>query len=152
MRKTAIIIITIFVIIIAIVSVNLKAISDDKKAVQQFNQEYEHYLGKKVYGTEVTTVINKAIENNKKYNISKDEDGMYIDDEKNCIKVELNMVTVEKTFQMEQLYKAGITEFVKNFNTIYFECNNIEYHKETGKVSKIVFTEIEENFDINILD
>ena len=144
MKKTAIIIITIFIIIIAIVAINLKAVADDKKAIKQFNQEYEQYLGKQVYGTEVTTVINKAIENNKKYNISKDENDMYIDDGKNCIKVELNMVTVEKTFQMEQLYKAGLTEFVKNFNTIYFECNNIEYHKENGKVSKIVFTEIEE--------
>lgn len=144
MKKTLAIILTIFFIIIVILAVNLKAAQDDEKALKQFNQEYEKYLGQKLYGTEVTTIINKAIENNKNHSIQKDDKGMYINDELYCIKVELNMITVEKTYQMEQLYNAGLTEFVKNFNIIEFECSNIEYHKETGRVSKIVFTELEE--------
>ncbi len=144
MKKTLTIVLTIFFIIVAILTVNIKAKQDDEKALKQFNQEYEVYLGKKVYGTEVTTIINKAIENNTTHNIQKDDKGMYINDNKYCIKVELNMITVEKTYQMEQMYNAGITEFVKNFNIIDFECSSIEYHKETGRVSKIVFTQLEE--------
>lgn len=144
MKKILVISITIFLIIIAVISINIKARQDDIKAVKEFNREYEQYLGKELYGTDVTTVINKAIENNTKHNIQKDEDGMYINDNKYCIKVELNMITVEKTFQMEQLYKAGLTEFVKNFNIIYFKCDKIEYHTETGRISKIVFTQLEE--------
>lgn len=144
MKKKLVLILTVFLVIIAIITINIKAKQDDEKALKQFNQQYEQYLNKQVYGTEVTTVINKAIENNKKYNIQEDEQGMYITDNKYCIKVELNMITVEKTYQMEQLYKAGLTEFVKNFNVITFECTNIEYHKETGRVSKIIFTQLEE--------
>lgn len=144
MKKKLVLMLTVFLVIIAIITINIKAKQDDEKALKQFNQQYEQYLNKQVYGTEVTTVINKAIENNKKYNIQEDEQGMYITDNKYCIKVELNMITVEKTYQMEQLYKAGLTEFVKNFNVITFECTNIEYHKETGRVSKIIFTQLEE--------
>lgn len=151
MKKTGMIIIVILVVIVSIVAINIRAVEEEKKAIRQFNSEYEAYLGKQIYGTEVTTIINKAMENNKKYNIKQDENDMYIDDGKNCIKVELNMVTVEKTFQMEQLYKAGLTEFVKNFNVIEFECNSIEYHKETGKVSKIIFTELDEDYDMRVV-
>lgn len=144
MKKTLAIVLTLFIIIIVVLAVNLKAVQDDEKAIKEFNYEYEQYLGKKVYGTEVTTIINKAIENNKNHYIQKDDKGMYINDELYCIKVELNMITVEKTYQMEQLYNAGLTEFVKNFNIIEFECSNVEYHKKTGRISKIVFTELEE--------
>ncbi len=143
MKKTLIILLTIFFIVLAILAINIKARQDDEKALKQFNQEYEQYLENQIYGTDVTTIINKAIENNKKYNIQKDENGMYIDDNKYCIIIELNMITVEKTYRMEQLYNAGLTEFVKNFNVIVFECTSIEYHKETGRVSKIVFTQLE---------
>lgn len=146
MKKTFIIILVILLTIIAMFSIVIKAKQDDEKALKQINAEYEQYLGKVVYGTDVTTLINKAIDNNNnpKYNIQKDENGLYINDNKYCIKIELNMVTVEKVYQMEQIYNAGITEFVKNFNLVTFKCDKIEYHKETGRISKIVFTELEE--------
>lgn len=144
MKKTLVIILTIFFVIITILVVELKALQREKIEINQFNKEYENYLGKQLYGTEVTTIINKAMKNNKDYHIEKDDKGIYINDNKYCIKVELNMITVEKTFQMEQIYNAGITEFVKNFNLIAFECTSIEYHKETGRISKIIFTQLEE--------
>lgn len=144
MKKTFAVILVILLVIVAMVSITIKAKQDDEKALKKINSEYQQYLGKKVYGTDVTTVINRAIENNTQHNIQKDEKGMYIDDGEYCIKVELNMITVEKTYQMEQLYNAGLTEFVKNFNLIDFECSKIEYHKKTGRVSKIVFNELEE--------
>ena len=140
MKKALVVILTIFLIIITVLTINIKAKQDDEKSIKEFNQEYEKYLGQQIYGTEVTTIINKAIENNTKYNIPKDDKGMYINDNKYCIKIELNMITVEKTYQMEQLYKAGLTEFVKNFNVIAFECTSIEYHKETGRISKYLLS------------
>ena len=144
MKKTLAILITIFIVIITVITINIKANQDEERALKQFNENYEKYLGQQLYGTEVTTVINRAIENNQNHNIQKDEKGFYIDDGKYCIKVELNMITVEKTYQMEQLYNAGLTEFVKNFNVIAFECTSVEHHKETGRVSKVVFTQLEE--------
>ncbi len=144
MKKPLIVLITIFIVVIIIVTVIINTKQDDLKAIKQFNDSFEQYIGKQIYGTEVTTVIGKAIKNNENYNIPKDEKDFYINDNKYCIKVELNMITVEKTYQMEQLYKAGLTEFVKNFNVITFVCTNIEYHNQTGRISKIVFTQLEE--------
>ncbi len=144
MKKNFAIIIIIFIVIMSMLTIILKAKEDDKKSLKTINLGYEQYLNKQVYGTDVTSIMYKAIDNNEKHKIQKDENGMYINDGKYCIKVELNMITIEKTYQMEQMYKAGITEFVKNFNVIEFECTSIEYHKETGRVSKIVFTQVEE--------
>lgn len=144
MKKNLAIIIIIFIVIMSMLTIMLKAKEDDEKSLKAINYEYEQYLNKQVYGTDVTSIINKAIDNNENYKIPKDENGMYINDGKYCIKIELNMITIEKTYQMEQMYKAGITEFVRNFNLINFECTAIEYHKETGRVSKIVFTQQEE--------
>lgn len=144
MKKSFIIIIIIFIVIMSVLTIILKDIEQSEKIVKRDNYKYEQYLGKKIYGTDVTSVINWAIDNNEKHEIPKDEKGMYINDNKYCIKVELNMITVEKTFQMEQLYSAGMTEFVKLFNVLVFECTSIEYHEKTGRVSKIVFTQLEE--------
>lgn len=144
MKKPLIVLITIFIVVVIIVTAIINTKQDNIKAIKQFNDSFEQYIGKQIYGTEVTTVISKAIKNNENYNIQKDENDFYINDNQYCIKVELNMITVEKTYQMEQLYKAGLTEFVKNFNVITFECTNIEYHNKTGRISKIVFTQLEE--------
>lgn len=144
MKKPLIILITLFVVVAIMVTVIINSKQNDIKAIKQFNDSFEQYIGKQIYGTEVTTVISKAIKNNENYGIQKDENGLYINDDNYCIKIELNMITVEKTYQMEQLYKAGLTEFVKNFNVITFECTNIEYHNQTGRISKIAFTQLEE--------
>ena len=144
MKKAMVVMLIIFFIMVAIVTLNIKAKQDDEKNVKKINSEYEQYLGKTIYGTDVTTIINKAIDSNEHYKIQKDENGNYVDDEKYCIKIELNMITIEKTYQMEQINRAGLTEFVKNFNTVTFECTRIEHHSKTGRVSKIVFTQLEE--------
>lgn len=53
--------------------------------VSKFNMEYESYDKKKMYGTEVATVVNKVIDNNKKYadqrtgELRKGESNHYID-------------------------------------------------------------------------
>ena len=100
-------------------------------------------LGKEIYGAEIATLINKVTEQNERNNVSKDENGYYIDNGTNSIKIDLKMITVEKTYPMELIYKNDVTNFVKNFNVILFKCTNIEYHKETGKVSKLIFEQIE---------
>lgn len=142
MKKTVALILTIFFAIITILVINLKALQRENMDIKKFNQEYEYYLGKQIYGTELTTLINKSMKNNKDYNIKKDDKGMYINDDRYCIKMELNMITIDKTYQMEQIYNAGMTEFARNFNMITFECTNIEYNSN-GRVSKIVFTQLE---------
>jgi len=53
------------------------------------------------------------------------------------------MITIEKTYPMEEIYNNDITKFVQNFNIVEFKCSEISYHKKTGKISKIVFDELE---------
>lgn len=111
--------------------------------VKKTNQEYEYYLNKEIYGTEVTTLINKVIDQNERNSIAKDEKGYYIDNGENSIKIEFKMITIERTYQMEDFYNNDINEFLANFNTIRFKCTNIEYHEKTGKISKLVIEQLE---------
>lgn len=136
---TLIFIITMSTLIGILVSNNYK-LAD----IKRWNKEYEQYLDKEIFGTELATAINKVINENERNKVSKDEKGYYIDNGTNSIKIDLNMVTIKKTIKMEQVHDNGIAEFVKNFNFIKFKGSNIEYHKKTGKVSKIIFEETEE--------
>lgn len=144
MKKSFLIITAIILIIIFIVLGLIFEKQANQKEVASYNKQYEYYLGKELYGAEVATLINKAIEQNNQNEVQKDENGYYIENETNSIKIELNMITIQKTYPMEVIYNNSIEKFVKNFNIITFKCTNIEYHKNTGKVSKLTFEQIEE--------
>lgn len=114
-----------------------------QRLIKEANSEYEYYLNKTIYGTELTTIIGKAMNENEKNNISKNEKNHYIENNEDSIKIDIKMKTVEKTYPMEEIYNNDITRFVQNFNLIEFKCTSIEYHKNTGKIRKITFEEIE---------
>jgi len=111
------------------------------RLIKEENSEYEYYLGKSIYGTELTSIINKAINQNENNKIAKDDKNHYIENDENSIKIEVKMLITEKTYPMEELYNNDITKFVENFNLIKFKCTNIEYHKNTGKIKKMMFQE-----------
>lgn len=143
MKKSFLIITAIILIIIFIVLGYIFEAQAKQNEAISYNKQYESYLGEKIYGAEIATIINKVTEQNERNNVAKDENGYYIDNGTNSIKIDLKMITIEKTYPMELIYKNDITRFVKNFNVILFKCTNIEYHKETGKVSKLIFEQIE---------
>ena len=113
--------------------------------MKQNNKEYEIYLNKELLGTDVTTVINRAMNDNTKNSVLKDEKGFFIQNDTNSIKVEVIMFNEEKptTYQMETIQKVGMNRFIDNFNLISFKCLNIEYHKKSKLISKIIFEQIE---------
>ena len=152
MKKILIISIAIVVVLIVVV-MQVKSLQTQQKQAIQFNKQYQEYQNKELYGIDIITVINKATDNNEKYGIPKDQKGMYIEDDENSIKVELNLIssidekTGEKQYvtrQMERLQQVGLDGFITNFNLTTFQCEKIEYHTKTGKVSKIIFKQIEE--------
>lgn len=143
MKKSFLIITAIILIIIFIVLGYIFEAQAKQNEVISYNKQYESYLGKEIYGAEIATIINKVTEQNERNNVAKDENGYYIDNGTNSIKIDLKMITIEKTYPMELIYKNDIKSFVKNFNIILFKCTNIEYHKKTGKVSKLIFEQIE---------
>lgn len=121
---------------------NAKEIAANKQA----NREYEKYLNQDIYGTDVITIINKAMDTNLANNVATDETGRYISNEENSIIVALVMITDEEkqektTYRMETISKVGISEFISNFNTATFQISKIEYHSKTGKISYIEITQ-----------
>lgn len=143
MKKTFLLITAIILIIIFIVLGYIFEAQAKQNQAINYNKQYETYLEQEIYGAEIATLINKVTEQNEKNNVQKDEKGYYIDNGTNSIKIDLKMITVEETYPMELIYKNNITNFVKNFNVILFKCTNIEYHKQTGKISKLTFEQIE---------
>ena len=143
MKQSLFIILAIIFIVICIISATIINIQSENKAIKNQNMEYEKYLNKEVLGTEIATLISKVVDQNEKNNIQKDEKGYYVDNNLNSIKIDLKMTTIDKTYPMEEIYNNKITNFVQNFNIIEFKCTNIEYHKNTGRVSKMIFEELE---------
>lgn len=143
MKNTFLIILATFFIIICIICVIIINWQSEKEEIQRYNKQYEDYLSKEIYGTDVASLINKAIDQNEKNNIEKDEKGYYITNGENSIKIDLKMTTIDRTYPMEEIYNNQTTKFVENFNLVKFKCSLVEYHKNTGIISKLVFEELQ---------
>ena len=138
--------------------------------IEKYNKEYNKYLGQYVYGTEVITVINRAL-NEKETN-------------NNDIKIDLKFEKEQYNYEI-QYYKNGkkngapkritikkgeeLSIYTKNeegmqtgYSFIYpedgsgnpnenieqlkskaFRCDKIDYDNKTGKVSYMHFTEMD---------
>lgn len=140
MKKSLILILTLFFIIIIIVSVKINDIQKQKQEILKYNKEFEYYCNKEILGTDITTLINKAVDNNEKNDINKDENGLYVSNEENSIKIYIKMKFTENVYPMESFYTAGINDFTKYFGSIIFKSKTVNYH-ENGKISSITFEE-----------
>lgn len=141
-RFIAIVIVASIIIVIIYNAVIIKR-QKEIMQIKAYNYEYEQYNGGEMYGTDVITIINKAIDQNKKEGISKNEKGQFIDDGEKSIIAEIVLITDEdlkqkKSYRMESIDKLGIISFKNNFNTAKFKLNEIDYHTKSGRVSKIV--------------
>lgn len=144
MKKLLIILILLFLIIIFSIYALWLNNKIQTNNLLNYNKEYETYLDKTIYGTELATLINKATNINAKNKIKKDEKNYYIEDEENSIKIEIKMLLTEKTYPMEEIYNNNTEEFVKHFNIEQFKCTKIEYHNKTGQISKMFFEQVEQ--------
>ena len=145
MKKTILVILSIFLTIIICLYMNYKNMMVSQMQAKKFNQEYEFYSKQEtVLGTDITTLINKAIDNNEKYNIKKNENGMYIADEKNSMKIYVYMIINETTYPMEHLVSTGLSDFTKYFGEVEFKCTNVKYHNATGKIAEMTFAATQE--------
>lgn len=142
MKKLILFLIILMMIIIFSIYALWMNTTSNQKNIERYNREYEEYLEKNINGTELATLINKAIESNEKNKIKKDKNKYYIENNENSIKIEIAILLTEKTYPMEEFYNNDTAEFVKHFNLEQFKCKKIEYHKKTGKVSKMLFTQI----------
>ena len=138
MKKILIFILSLVIIAISLIAVKYINYKSDQSKIKENNLEYETYLNKQILGTELTTFINKAVDNNKKYQVQKDEQGFYIQNDTNSIEIEIKITDNDTLYKMETFYNGGMTNFIDYYNSIYFECTKIEYNK-AGRVNYLLF-------------
>ncbi len=133
MKKLAIFFLIIIIIIVGMsyLYLNYKANYYETKKV---NYQFSSYEGQEIYGAEVATLVNKAVDNNESNQVPKDEKGKYINNDNNSIQIEIMMLDNDKIYTMETLYRGGMDKFVQYYNSIKFKCTRLEYHKSTNKV------------------
>ncbi|MCL2383644.1 MAG: hypothetical protein FWC79_05875 [Oscillospiraceae bacterium] len=144
MKRTLVIII---LIVIVIVSVIVGFIIDRNMRVDEarrHNSQLERYLDREILGTELASLINRVMDHNRRNNVERDSEGRFINNGTNSIRIDIEMITIEDTFSMEWIYDRGTTGFVHAFITIPFRSVEVEYHPETGKISRIVFLQLED--------
>ena len=106
------------------------------------NKTYESYENKEVLGTDIISIINKATDSNEKNDIKIGEDGNYIDNGKNSIRIEIKFLELDKVITMERINNVGIEKFWSNYGALSFKCTKIEYHEKTHRVKYMYFEEV----------
>ncbi len=141
MKKLAIFFLIIIISIVGISYLYLNYKSNYNIA-QKENRQFETYNGQEIYGTELTTIINKAIDNNQNNEVQKDNKGNFIGNDSNSIQIDIKMLDNEKTYNMETLYNGGMDKFVQFYSEIKFKCTKLDYHRVTNKVKYMLFEQI----------
>ena len=142
MKKIIICILSIFLIIICIVVYGVYKKNENTAQIGVDNKTYESYENKEVLGTDIISIINKATDSNKKNDIKIGEDGNYIDNGKNSIRIEIKFLELDKVITMERINNVGIEKFWSNYGALSFKCTKIEYHEKTHRVKYMYFEEV----------
>ena len=142
MKKIIICILSIFLIIICIVVYGVYQKNENTAQIGVDNKTYESYENKEVLGTDIISIINKATDSNKKNDIKIGEDGNYIDNGKNSIRIEIKFLELDKVITMERINNVGIEKFWGNYGALSFKCTKIEYHEKTHRVKYMYFEEV----------
>ena len=142
MKKNIIILLIFAIVIFIIISYNYYEYKARLQKVAIYNKEYEQYLESEIYGAEIATIINKAVNQNEKNGVEKDEQNYFVENNENSIKIDIHILENDTIYNMERINKKPIEDFVKNFNTIKFKCIKKEYHESTQKIKYILFEQI----------
>lgn len=138
MKKTIIFIICVVIIILSAFYMKYLDYREERNSVKKSNLEYEMYLNKEITGRELTSVVNKAVNNNEKNKVAKNENKIYEKNDENSISIDILMSDNETTYKMETIYNGGMVTFIQYYGDILFECTKIEYNSK-GKVCYMVF-------------
>lgn len=143
MKKIFIFFLIVIIIIcgISYLYLNYKA---EYRLSKKSNLEFEKYLNEEVYGVDLATVINRAVDNNEKNNVEKNNKAIYLNNNTNSINMEIKMIDNDTIYQMETIYNKGIQNFINYYGKIKFKCVEIKYHESTKKVKYMLFEQITE--------
>lgn len=142
MKKNLFIILGIFIIIVAILSYTYYNYKKITILANNKNREYESYTQSEIVGSKLMTLINKAMDQNEKNQIEKDDKNKYIENETNSIKIEIKFLESDKIFSMEAISELGSEQFIKNYRSMIFKCTKKEYHEKTKNIKYLLFEQI----------
>lgn len=141
MKKLIIFFVIVIIIVSGVAYIYLNYKSEYNSSIKA-NMEFEKYLNEEVYGADLATIINRAVDKNEKNKISKNNKGIYINDNSNSINIEIKMIDNDTIYQMETIYNSGIQKFINYYNNIKFKCVEIKYHNSTNKVRYMLFEQV----------
>ena len=105
---------------------------------------FEQYLNEEVYGTDLATVINRAVDRNEKNEVTKNNKGIYQNNDENSINIEIKMLDDDSVYKMEKFYNDGIQNFINYYGNIKFKCTDIKYYSATNQVKYMLFEQTTE--------
>ena len=141
MKKVAIFFIIIILIICAIFAMYI-SYKANYNISKKSNLSFEKYFNEEVYGSELATVINRAIDRNEKNEVEKNNKGIYQNNDTNSINIEIKMLDDDTIYQMDTFYRGGIQNFINYYSNIKFKCVDIKYHSSTNQVKYMLFEQI----------
>lgn len=147
MKKTFILICVSTLVIISCVFAKYIEYSSKQNEIQKINKEFLLYKNSDVQINTIVSIMNKAIQENKINKIQQDSKKIFIENETNSIKVYLETKSAEDEkvkIPMEELIlneKAGIEKVEYAFSDLSFTMTDIQYHKKSGQVRSITFTQ-----------
>ena len=143
MKKSIFVILTILFIIVIVTSLYIHNAQKLENIAIKHNQQYEEYCNKEILGTDLISLINKAIDYNEKNNVKKQENTIYyINNNTNSIQITVKFIENDKIIKMENIAEKQTENFIKFFATATFKCNDIQYHKQTKNVKSMYFEQV----------
>ena len=143
MKRSFFIILIILFIISSAIALYLYNVGRIDKMATKHNQQYEVYCNKKILGTDLISLINKAIDYNEKNNIPKQDNSIYyINNNTNSIQINIKFIENDKIIKMEDIAEKQTENFIKFFATSTFMCNDIKYHAQTKNVQSMYFEQV----------
>ena len=142
MKKRLLVILGIFIIILLFAVYLLYNYRKDVIQMQSFNRQYEVYYDKTILGTDLATVLNKAMDYNNKNNIAKgDDDRYYIETDKSLL-IEIKFSEKKEPVKMEDILLRDMENFIDFYATASFKCTKIEYHEANRQVKSLYFEQV----------
>ena len=143
MKKQLLIIMIIFVLIVAAIGLYFYNLNRLDLLAEDHNKTYEQVASQDILGTTLISVINKAIDENEKNGIQKQENTIYYEDNgKDSIQISIQFKELDNVVHMEDIAEQTTESFIQFFATATFRCTKIEYHEKTNFVKSLYFEQI----------
>lgn len=107
------------------------------------NNPYTTIVGKEISSAELATLINKAMNKNADNGVVRDENGYFIENDENSIKIDVHFLIDDTILKAEQIEKSDLNQFITAYSSAKFKCTKIEYHNKS-KLVKYLYIEEQE--------